>query len=52
MAHSRAPVAVIYACGFVMGGSILALMAFFGMFDGLWYPVVDTVKDILRYLLD
>jgi hypothetical protein len=51
MAHARVPVSVIYTCGLLTTGLILLLLAYEGMFDGLWTELFDDLKEILKFLL-
>lgn len=46
---ARAPVRVIYVCGLLTAGLILALMAYGGMFDGVLDALVEILKDILKF---
>ncbi|HZQ96155.1 MAG TPA: hypothetical protein VFA67_14155 [Candidatus Sulfotelmatobacter sp.] len=52
MQQSRGAVTGLYFCGALTAGLILALMAYLGVFDGLWNELFESVKDIAKYLLD
>ncbi len=49
MPQARAPLKVIYACGFFTAAIVLALMAYAGMFDGGWDAFIDILKDMAKY---
>jgi hypothetical protein len=51
MAQARAPVSVIYTCIFLTAGLIFVLVAYEGMFDGLWVELVDDLRDIAKFFL-
>jgi hypothetical protein len=49
MSQARAPVAVIYACGLLTAGLILALLAYGGIFDGAWDNLIENLKDLAKF---
>lgn len=49
MSHARAPVSVIYTCGLMTAGLIFVLLAYEGVFDGVWGALVDTLRDIAKF---
>jgi len=51
MAYARTPVRVIYACGLLIAASILFLMIYSGMLEGVGEAVFDFVKEIVKFLI-
>jgi hypothetical protein len=51
MAYARTPVRVIYACGLVIAASILFLMIYSGMLEGVGEAVFDFVKEIVKFFI-
>jgi hypothetical protein len=48
MAQARTPVRVMYACGLVVAGSVLFLMIYSGMLEGVGEAIFDLVKEIVK----
>lgn len=51
MSQARTPVTLIYAFGLLAVGLVLVLMNYFGMFEGLWDPLFDVMKEIAKFFL-
>jgi hypothetical protein len=51
MAYARTPVRVIYACGLVIAASILFLMIYSGVLEGVGEAIFDFVKEIVKFFI-
>jgi hypothetical protein len=51
MAQARTPVRVMYACGLVVVGSVLFLMIYSGMLEGVGEAIFDVVKEIVKFFI-
>jgi hypothetical protein len=51
MAQARTPIRVVYACGLVIVGTILFLMIYSGMLDGVGEAIFDLAKEIIKFFL-
>jgi hypothetical protein len=50
LAQARVPVSVIYTCGLLATGTHPPLLAYEGMFDGLWTVLLDDLREIVKFL--
>jgi hypothetical protein len=51
MAQAPVPVRVIYVCGFVAAGSILFLLIYTGVFQGVGEEIFEMAKEIVKFFL-
>jgi hypothetical protein len=49
--EARTPVRVVYVCGLVVVGSILFLMIYSGMLEGVGEALFDFVKEIVKFFI-
>jgi hypothetical protein len=49
--EARTPVRVMYACGLVIAGTILFLMIYSGMLEGVGEAIFDFVKEIVKFFI-
>jgi hypothetical protein len=49
--EAKTPVRVMYACGLVIVGSILFLMIYSGMLEGVGEAIFDFVKEIVKFFI-
>jgi hypothetical protein len=49
--EARTPVRVMYACGLVIVGTVLFLMIYSGMLEGVGEAIFDFVKEIVKFFI-